>query len=226
MRTKNENLPARQPARRVPIKVFQGVRGVSPDGQQYESTLESDYLTLLRFDPEVVSYRTQPCRISFRLNGEDRSYTPDVLVEYQSNSPGFRAKPPELVEVKPSRLVESADAALLARFDAAREYAASSGWNFVIVTEDDIPPELLANAKFLLRYLTDTPLDPYATLLLNNLRQFEQVTISSLICLSLEDEQNRAQLLTELWTLIAQRKIGVALEEELTMNSVVWSLAK
>lgn len=224
MSTQNDNLPAHKPARRVPIKVFQGVRGVSPDGQEYESTLESDYLTLLRFDPEVASYRTQPCKVSFRADGQDRSYTPDVLVEYRSPSPHFKPRPTELVEVKPRTLVESADAAMLARFAAAREYAASSGWNFVIVTEDDISPEMLANAKFLLRYQSDVPLEPYATLLLKNLRQFEQAKISALINLSLEDEQNRAQLLTELWTLIAQRKIGALLDEELTMNSTVWSV--
>lgn len=76
MSTQNANLLAHKPARRVPIKVFQGIRGVSPDGQEYESTLESDYLTLLRFDPEVASYRTQPCKVSFRADGQYRSYTP------------------------------------------------------------------------------------------------------------------------------------------------------
>jgi hypothetical protein len=212
------------PVRRVPIKVFQGIRGVTPEGQEYESTLESDYLTLLRFDPEVQTYRTQPCRLSFQDRGKTRTYTPDILVEYKSNSIHFKPRVSELIEIKPRAFIEMADPDMLLRHNAAREYAESSGWIFRVVTEEDIPAEFLDNAKFLLRYIGDTPLEPYATLLLENLRQFEEISISALIRLSLEDEQNRAQLLTELWTLISQNKIGVDLQKNLTMSSIVWSL--
>jgi hypothetical protein len=49
-----------QPTRWLPIKVFQGIRGVIPECQEYESTLESDHLTLLRFvTSEDCSHRVR-----------------------------------------------------------------------------------------------------------------------------------------------------------------------
>ncbi len=222
MSTLYEKSAPKPPARRVPIKSYEGIRGVTPDGQEFESLLENDYLTLLRFDPDVAQYRTQPFSISYRYEGRDARYTPDMFIEYRSTNPSFKARPHEIIEVKPKWIVAKADPLMIAKHAAAQEYAASSGWVFRVVTEDDIPADTLSNARFLLRYLSREPMEPYASLLLTSLQRFEQSRVGLILRLCQENEQNQAQLLTELWTLIAQRRIGADLETELTMNSTIW----
>lgn len=59
-----------------------------------ESRLERDALYHLEFDISVMRYVTQPDTFAYQLNGADRVYTPDILVEYD----GGRF---EFIEVKP-----------------------------------------------------------------------------------------------------------------------------
>src|SRR5215216_2118746 len=64
----------------------------------WESQLERDFYYLLEIDPNVVSFREQPLRIEYILNGKLHYYTPDVLVE--------RKQKIQIVEVKPKSKVE------------------------------------------------------------------------------------------------------------------------
>ena len=74
-----------------------------------ESTLELDYLNLIRFEKTADSVESQPFSIQFQLGGRPRRYTPDFLVhergvEYvdevktrsAANKPEFRLKAEEL----------------------------------------------------------------------------------------------------------------------------------
>ena len=224
MSTLIDKTPARQSVRRIPIKSFEGVRGVTPEGQGYESLLECDYLTLLRFSPDVARFTAQPCTVAYAWGGKKRTSTPDVLVEFRRGDTGGALRATELIEIKPSSIYAAADPLMLAKFGAATIHATEKGWIFRVVTESDLPAGRLENAKFLLRYLTRTIDGAYGQLVIEALGQYQQATVESLIKMCQQSEQNRAQVLTEEWSLIAQRRIGADLDEVLTMQSPLWSL--
>ncbi|TAG84110.1 MAG: heteromeric transposase endonuclease subunit TnsA [Burkholderiales bacterium] len=211
-------MSATKPARKITTKSWTGVRGVTQEGQQYESMLENDFLTLLRFDCTVASYRTQPCQVAFRNGDKPHIYTPDVFVDYQA----ALCRSPELIEVKPAKFAIDPEEQLRMRFDAAAAFASERGWVFRVVTENDIPAGRLANARFLLRYRERTPDDAYMALALAALSEVETASIDGLLQMCQQHHENRARLLTELWTLIATRRIGADLDSELTMHSAVW----
>lgn len=70
------------------------VRGRIAERQEYESLLERDFLTLLRVDPSVESFVTQPIKIPYTLAGRPSSYTPDVLVKFKPDSQGITCRVP------------------------------------------------------------------------------------------------------------------------------------
>lgn len=94
----------------------------------YESLLERDYLYLLEIDPDVVSYREQPGRIYYLLNGRGHHYTPDLLVE--------RRHTRQIVEVKPKRKTAEENFVLL--FRLAEEVCLREGYEFKVATEEMI----------------------------------------------------------------------------------------
>jgi hypothetical protein len=207
-------------ARKVTTKHWVGVRGITQEGQQFESLLENDFYTLLRFDPGVANYRTQPCQVSFESNGRPHIYTPDALVEYHA----LQRRCPELIEVKPAKFAKKPNQDMQERFAAATAYAEQRGWVFRVVTEDDIPQARLKNARFLLRYKDRTADSAFAELALSALAEVESASLDALLQMCQRHHENRARLLTELWTLIATQRVGADLDAELTMKSVVWTI--
>ena len=110
----------------------------------WESPLERDYLYLLEFDPEVVSYREQPLRIHYVLDGDVHKYTPDFLVERTSGRK-------QIVEVKPEDVAIEEEYQRFSR--AVTSVCEKSGYEFLTVTDRliRIPPRL-DNVKLLSRY--------------------------------------------------------------------------
>lgn len=122
-----------------------------------ESTLELDYLNLIRFEKTAESVESQPFSIRFHLAGRPRRYTPDFLViengvEYvdeiktrnAANNPEFCHKAQELSGIFRTR-----------------------GQVFRVLTEDDIRPGHRAqNIRFLAPVLdAPAPESEYQTLL-------------------------------------------------------------
>lgn len=122
-----------------------------------ESTLELDYLNLIRFEKTAESVESQPFSIQFHLAGRPRRYTPDFLVIEQgvkyvveiktrsaANNPGFCHKAQKLSGIFRAR-----------------------GEVFRVLTEDDIRPGHRAqNIRFLTPVLdAPAPWDEYQTLL-------------------------------------------------------------
>jgi TnsA endonuclease N terminal len=208
------------PARTITTKHWMGVRGTTQEGQQFESILENDFYTLLRFDPGVLAYRTQPCQVSFESNARPHIYTPDVLVEYQP----ILNRCPELIEVKPAKFAKNPDPPMRERFIAATAYSERQGWIFRVVTEEDISENRVKTARFLMRYKGRVPDEAFAALALKVLAEVESASLNALVQMCQQHHENRARLLTELWTLIATRRVGVDLDSELTMKSTVWTL--
>jgi hypothetical protein len=109
----------------------------------YESLNERDYMYLLEIDPDVVSYRSQPLKISYTLNNQLRQYTPDFLVQ--------RCSREQIVEIKPEKKLNQEQNLQL--FQAITNLGQSQGWEFVVVTDKMIKKEpLLSNLKLLYRY--------------------------------------------------------------------------
>ncbi len=109
----------------------------------YESLNERDYMYLLEIDPDVVSYSSQPLKISYTLNNRIRRYTPDFLVQRRSLQ--------QIVEIKPKKQLNHEQNLQL--FQVMTSLGQSQGWEFVVITDEMIRKEpLLSNVKLLYRY--------------------------------------------------------------------------
>jgi len=108
----------------------------------YQSTLERDYIYLLEFDKDVISYVEQPGTIYATIAGKARRYQPDFKV--------YKTDEVSLVEVKPSRRL----AAERTRIQLAigTEYCKEHCLNFQVITEEIREGCFLDNVKMLFRY--------------------------------------------------------------------------
>jgi hypothetical protein len=116
----------------------------------YESLLERDYMYLLEIDSDVISYREQPGRIYYTLDGKRRHYTPDILVE--------RRREKQLVEVKPKKKAEAEEYRRL--FRIATETCRREGYEFRVATDEMIRLQPRLNGAKLLYKYARTPLLP------------------------------------------------------------------
>ncbi|MFC7333149.1 TnsA endonuclease N-terminal domain-containing protein [Rhodocista pekingensis] len=187
-------------------------RGGGRRGIDVESTLERDFVLLQRFDPAVADIEERPVRIPlFRLDGRAGHYVPDFLVTYRDP-----ARPPRLVEVK-----HSDDPALLAgeleaRLAAARAHASDRGWRFDLVTEREIRIPRLDAAKFLLPY-RDRAVGPELRDRLLALAAKPRATVATLRDAAAADLMARAQILPDIWTLVARRELLADLDCPLSL---------
>jgi TnsA endonuclease N terminal/TnsA endonuclease C terminal len=218
---------ASMPVRNIP-KNHRSVTGfvasvVNAGQAAFESTLERDFMLLVEFDPNVLSYEEQPVRIDYlSADGLAHHYTPDVLVTYRQTSASTTLKPPLLVEIKYRRDLFECWLELKPKFRAARRYAKERGWIFKIVTEVEIRTPYLKNVKFL-RQFQRRSIDPAdATLLLQKVSDLQSTDPESLLSAICSESHERARLLPALWQLIARRAIGADLNRPLTMQSPIW----
>lgn len=87
---------------------------------RYRSRWELQYMQLLDADPDVIQWRSEPTVIPYELDGKQRRYVPDFIVQ--------RADGIELVEVKPMSLRETA--MNVAKRAAASVMCAREGWRY------------------------------------------------------------------------------------------------
>lgn len=217
------------PVRKIP-KNHRSITGfitseVNANQTAFESTLERDFMLLVDFDSEVLSYEEQPVRIDYlSADGKARHYTPDILVTYRRIPNSTTLKPPLLAEIKYRRDLFEHWQELKPKFRAARRYAKEQGWNFRIITEVEIRTPYLKNVKFLRQYQR-RPINPAgASLLLQKVSELRPTDPESLLASVSQDAHDRAHLLPTLWRLVAQRKIGADLNQPLTMQSPIWAV--
>lgn len=109
----------------------------------WESQIERDFLYLLEFDTDVLSFREQPVEIMYAYETKKSRYYPDFYVERNSCK--------ELVEIKPSSKLNDMENKM--KFIAGEEYCRKIGWTFRVVTDEQIREgSLLENVKLLSRY--------------------------------------------------------------------------
>lgn len=113
----------------------------------YESLLEKDLMYLLEFDDNVTAFTEQPLTIEYNILDKKRRYTPDLKV--------VRKNKTQIIEIKPkAKLLKLLnDEKEKSKFDAAKYYCNSNGYEFKFVTDEDIySGYLLKNIKYLFRY--------------------------------------------------------------------------
>lgn len=109
----------------------------------WESQIERDYIYLLEIDPNVLSYKGQPFKITYTSKGLTRSYTPDFWVQ--------RVDKQLVVEVKPaSKQQEEKNLALWRHVAPLCE---EKNMKFIVVTDTTIRQQpKLDNIKLLYKY--------------------------------------------------------------------------
>jgi hypothetical protein len=181
----------------------------------HESSLERDFVTLCRFDLDVIGVEEQPVSIHWTdAAGRTHRYTPDYRVVRRTGT--------DIVEVKYRADLKEKWANYRPAFAAARAWAAGQGMRFRIATDHGIRGPLLANAKRLLPRSHD-PVDVEAeNALLAALGRLQPVIFSSTVDAASGPGLSRARVLAALWALIARRHVQTALDREIGGSSLLW----
>jgi hypothetical protein len=184
--------------------------------QHFESSLERDYLSLLECDNDVHKFTTQPVQIVYYINGRKRRYTPDVAVYFKPHL--FRK--PLLVEIKYQADLIIHKAELEPKFTAAREYCGACGYEFAVITENEIRTDRLYNVKFLSRYKT-RKIDAAISQGITD-RFTDQQHITPRQLLSNDSPSVDGRMLYTLWQLVADQVLLFDLDKKITMNTIIW----
>jgi hypothetical protein len=109
----------------------------------FESLLERDYIYLIEYDPSIAWFEEQPLSIEYMRESKQFQYTPDFhLLAHEQHV---------LVECKPNRFVETEEN--LHKFAAARVWCGECGWEFRVMTNEQIRSGFrLQNVKLLAQY--------------------------------------------------------------------------
>jgi len=194
-------------------------------GQQLESSLERDFLTLVRFDSTVDRFVTQPISLVYSdVAGQTWPYTPDCLVIYKQTSDRAGDRPPLLCEIKYEKELEEDRERLEPKFAAARAYCNERGWRFGVFSEKQIRTPLLDNARFLLPYrnrkLPKLLTDPVKHWFQNEGPATPQTFLASI------DNGDRLNSLAALWHLVATGSLGCDLSQaKISNHTQLWHIS-
>src|SRR5207249_10286259 len=108
------------------------------------------------------------------------------------------------------------------KFNAAIKFSCENGFQFTIITEDNIRTTLLQNASFLNRYTHEKIDEEYAICLLTGLSSLNESTPEALITRCENITRHRGELLYVLWQLVANKEVGCNLNTPITMHSKIW----
>jgi TnsA endonuclease N terminal/TnsA endonuclease C terminal len=214
------------PVRKIPRSYCHVTGLVSSDKSSeliaYESRPERYFIKHASFNPNVESCEEQPVKIQYTMkNGKFSHYTPDFLVHFKSSLLPSKSWKPLLIEIKPRRNLLKDWSLLKPKFLAAREYAHRRGWEFTIISEQELVTPYLNNIIFLTRYRYYHIDESDQRLVLDALKTNFQSTPEALFNSITSDKHELMRLLPVLWKLVANFEIHVDLEIPLTMNSTI-----
>lgn len=115
----------------------------------FESKLEMDFLKLLQIDDAIYDVVTQPTTVDLDVDGQRRSYTPDVLVSWHSAKQWPYRQREVMFEVKPLSVLRDQRISLWPKYRAAKRHFARQGIGFRVVTERTIRTPRLVNAELI-----------------------------------------------------------------------------
>lgn len=109
----------------------------------WESQIERDYIYLLEFDTQVISYAEQPLKVSYRFNTKIHHYTPDFL-KHSCNKK-------QIIEVKPKKKL--LEIKIIEMLHIVAQLLENEGYEFLVVTDEQIRIQpKLNNIKLLWKY--------------------------------------------------------------------------
>lgn len=193
-----------------------------------ESTLETDFVLMCDFDPQVGKIESQPVTIAYTgEGGAQRHYTPDFLVEYLPDPDWVQRRRPELVETKYAQELEQKALDYALKFEAARQYAGDRGWTFRVISETDLRTPYLKNAKFLLPYIRRPAWhEAVAWDIRKALQPLGAADPRTLMAALSDDPAVQLRYLPHIWQLVAYRYIGADLEAPLNMKTALTYLGE
>jgi hypothetical protein len=109
----------------------------------FESLIERDFIYLLDFEQDVTSFTEQPLTIAYEYEDKVLHYTPDFYITRNDRH--------ILVECKPEKRVNLAENQR--KFAAAQAWCGTRGWEFQVVTDDQLRHgHRLANIRLLTQF--------------------------------------------------------------------------
>jgi hypothetical protein len=211
------------PVRKIGIS-SRSVVGRMPEGGQFESTLERDFMELVRFDLNIRRFTPQPLVIEYLDTlGKHRKYTPDGFIEYRRDILPAKDMPHVLCEIKYRADFREKWKELLPKFRAAKHYCSNQGWEFRIYSESEIRTPYLKNVRFLWPFRNDLRDPEVADMFLLHLSELRESDPQALLYSLFRNRWKQAATLPDLWHLIATCQIGCDLTKPLTMKSRIWT---
>jgi hypothetical protein len=207
------------PVRRIPLSSRSHIIGRQPfvPGSRpvwHESTLERDFVTLCRFDPEVIGIEEQPVAIPWIDDcGRSHRYTPDFRV--------LRRSCTEIVEIKYRDDLWKNWALYKPKFRAAIVWAEQRGMRFRIRTDRHIRRPRLQNAKRLVPRMHDTVEPKYQNHILAIAGKHQAVAFKDLVEKALTPAYTNESILSAIWVLLARRHLVTDFDTEITGSSLL-----
>lgn len=202
------------PARRIGIQ-SRSMTGTRPDSQRYESALERDFMELVEWEHDFLSYQAQPVWVSFvNIHGVTSRYPPDGLVRWKLG------RKPLLVEIKYRKDCAGQWRELRRKFRAARIYADAQGWDFHVVTEDQVRGQRQINIRFLLGYRSWKIDKRIATDIQRELESGPK-SVSELLSALGRMGHSAPQVIPMIWHLVANRVLSVDMELPISTRTVI-----
>ena len=180
-----------------------------------ESGIERDYAYVLKYDPMVVSFEEQPCKISYFYDQKEHYYIPDFAVYW-------RHKQPSLVECKPTSKLD--DPENLQKWTAARLWCEQHHYTFELVTDTALQRlgTLLSNIKHLAGYGQQQCTPQIKEYLLRTV-QAENRAFSVAELVERLPQYNPTRVRCCIWHLLYNRELSADLTKPLdVMTTLVW----
>ncbi len=184
---------------------------------RFESLIERDYIHLLEFDNDVLSYIEQPITIKYSHNNKKYRYTPDFKV--------IRKEKIQLIETKPhskySRILE--DENKRRKFDAALNYCAYNNYEFKVVTDSNIRNgNLLRNIKYLFMYSSINVPAIEKDCLINKISLIMPISINELLDELRLDNSSKSQYQRYIFSLLYAQHLLTDLTQAISLKSYIW----
>lgn len=184
----------------------------------FESLIERDYIYLLEYDRDVITYKEQPLEINYHDNNRLKKCYPDFEVQRKSRK--------QLIEVKPhAKLVKILqDETIINKFNAVALYCVANGYSdFKIVTDKDIRTgNALKNIRLLFSYSNIIVPKDIKDAIINVLVSSNQdLTISQVLSKACVKENNSTSY-AYILNMLYYQEIITNLEEPISRNSLVY----
>lgn len=180
---------------------------------RFESGLERDFLTLIRFRDDVVEIVEQPFTVEFvDSTGRRRSYTPDFKVVYRHQTSVYEVKYKDELRAKWDRYREP--------YLHVRRWARQNGMVFSIMTDRSIRTIRFHNAQMLLPHRGREP-EPVMAKRISAELASGPSTVGQLVKAVCREDRERGAFYAALWPMLACGRVRADFDRPLGMAMLV-----